>query len=131
MQHDAVYDSKHGKGLKILSPKWMLQRFPIALAQVKTGDTSENLLNKTCQIIYREKEITKKAYNNIKNSIKVSKNDTLFMNSENSKTSDPHGSLLNILNKINWKGRINMLLSQILAFTIDGKIQKDNAEIIS
>ena len=30
----------------------MLQRFPIALAQVKAGDTSENLINETCQIIH-------------------------------------------------------------------------------
>ena len=31
--------------LKILSPKRMLQRLPIALVQVKPGNTSENLLN--------------------------------------------------------------------------------------
>ena len=30
----------------------MLKRFPIALAQLKTGKTSESLLNKTSQIIY-------------------------------------------------------------------------------
>ena len=29
--------------------------------------------------------------------------DTIFMNSENSKTSDPHRLLLNLLNKINVK----------------------------
>ena len=34
-----------GKGIKILTPKQMLQRLPIALAQVKVGNTSENLLN--------------------------------------------------------------------------------------
>ena len=52
----------------------MLQRLPIALAQVKAGDTSENLLNEIRQIIYslyRAKEITKKVYNNIMNSIRV------------------------------------------------------------
>ena len=41
----------------------MLQRLPIALAQVKAGNTSENLLNEIRQIIYslyRTKEITKK-----------------------------------------------------------------------
>ena len=40
----------------------MLQRLPIALAQVKAGNTSENLLNEIRQIIYslyRAKEITK------------------------------------------------------------------------
>ena len=33
-----------GEGLKMLAPKQMLWRLPEALAQVQTGDTSENLL---------------------------------------------------------------------------------------
>ena len=52
----------------------MLQRLPIALARVKAGNTSENLLNEIRQTIYslyQEKEITKKVYNNIINSIKL------------------------------------------------------------
>ena len=52
----------------------MLQRLPVALAQVKTGITSENLQKKIRQIIYPlycAKEITKKVYNNIMNSIKI------------------------------------------------------------
>ena len=60
--------------LKILTPKQMLQRLPIAIAQVKPGKMSENLLNEIKQIIhslYRAKEITKKVYNNIMNSIKL------------------------------------------------------------
>ena len=32
-------------GLKILTPKQMLQRLPIAFAQVKARNNSENLLN--------------------------------------------------------------------------------------
>ena len=47
--------------------------------------------------------------------------DTIFMNSENSKTSDPHRLLLNFLDKINLK-RSDMLLYQILVFTMHGKI---------
>ena len=65
---------KYGEGLKILSPKQILQRLPIALAQVKAGNTSKNLLNKIRQIIYslyREKGSTKKVYNKIINSIKL------------------------------------------------------------
>ena len=65
---------EYGQGLKILSPKQVLQRLPIALAQVKVGNTSENLLNEIRQIIYslyREKEIAKKVHNNIMNSIKL------------------------------------------------------------
>ena len=52
----------------------MLQRLPIALTQVKAGKTSENLLNEIKQIIHsvhRSKEVTKKVYNHIMNSIKV------------------------------------------------------------
>ena len=52
----------------------MLQRLPTTLAQVKAGNTSENLLNEIRQIIYslyRAKEITKKVYNKILNSIKL------------------------------------------------------------
>ena len=65
---------KQGKGLRILTPKQMLQRLPLALAQVKAGNTSEYLLNEIRQIIhslYGAKEITKKIYNNIMNSIRV------------------------------------------------------------
>ena len=63
-----------GTGLKILTPKQMLQRLPIALAQVKAGNNSENLLNEIRQIVYslyQSKQITKKVYNNIINSISV------------------------------------------------------------
>ena len=58
----------------MLTPKQILQRLPIALAKVKVGNTSENLLNELRQIIYslyQSKEITKKVYNNIMNSINV------------------------------------------------------------
>ena len=50
----------------------MLQRFPIALAQVKAGNILENLLNEIRQIIYslyQSKEITKKVYNNLMKSL--------------------------------------------------------------
>ena len=63
-----------GKGLKILTPKQMLQRLPIALAQVKAGNNSESLLNEIRQIVYslyQSKQITKKVYNNIIKSINV------------------------------------------------------------
>ena len=48
--------------------------------------------------------------------------DTIFLNSKNSETSDRHRLLLNLSDKINLKRSINMLLYQILAFTIHGKI---------
>ena len=61
-----------GKGLKVLTPKQMLQRLPIALAQLKAGNNSESLLNEIRQIVYslyQSKQITKKVYNNIIKSI--------------------------------------------------------------
>ena len=50
----------------------MLQRLPTAPAQVKAGNTFENLLNEIRQSIYslyRANEITKKVCNNIMNSV--------------------------------------------------------------
>ena len=78
MLSDANYDARknetEGKGLKILTSKQMLQRLPIALAQVKAGNNSENLLNEIRQIVYslyQSKQITKKVYNSIIKSINV------------------------------------------------------------
>ena len=65
---DARQNKTEGTGLKILSPKQMLQRLPIALAQVKAGN-SKRLLNEIRQIVYslyQSKQITKKVHNNIK-----------------------------------------------------------------
>ena len=76
MLSNANYDAKQnetkGTGLKILTPKQMLQRLPKALAQVKAGNNSESLLNEIRQIVYslyQSKQITKKVYNNIIKSI--------------------------------------------------------------
>ena len=52
--------------LKISTPKQMLQRLPILLAQVKAGNTSANSLNEIRQIMSLVK-----VYNNIMNSIKL------------------------------------------------------------
>ena len=73
---NAAYDAKQqkGTGLKILTPKQMLQRLPIAYAQIEAGNNSKSLLNEIRQIVYslyQSKEITKKVYNNIITSIKV------------------------------------------------------------
>ena len=69
---DANYDAKQNETertrLKVLTPKQMLERLPIALAQVKAGNNSESLLNEIRQTVYslyQSKQITKKVYNNI------------------------------------------------------------------
>ena len=73
---NAAYDAKQqkGTGLKILTPKQMLQRLPIALAHISAGNNSKSVLNEIKQIVhslYPSKEITKKVYNNIIKSMKV------------------------------------------------------------
>ena len=74
MMAEAKTKATKGTGLKILTPKQMLQRLPIALAQVKAGNNSESLLNETWQIVYslyQSKQITKKVNNNIIKSIQL------------------------------------------------------------
>ena len=101
-----VYNRKVSdySNLKIISPKQMLQRLPIAHVQVKVGNTSENLLNDIRQIIYslyQATEITEKLYDNIMNSIKLqNRMGTIFMSSGNSKTSDLLRLLLNLSDEI-------------------------------
>ena len=93
--------------LKILTPKQMLQRLKIAFTQVKAGNTSENLLNQIRQIIYslyHEKEVTKKLYSSIMNSIHMLyKMDNILLNSKSSETFDPHRLMLNFADRINLK----------------------------
>ena len=79
-----VYGVKHitinGEGIEMLTPKQFFKDYQftiastISFAQVKAGNTSENLLTEICQIIYSlywEKEITKKVYQNIMDSIQT------------------------------------------------------------
>ena len=49
MISEAIQEATNGTGLKILTPKQMLQRLPIALAQVKARNNSESLLNEINQ----------------------------------------------------------------------------------
>ena len=61
-----------GKGFTILTPTQMLRRIPIALAQLKAVNNSENLKNEIRQLLYslyRSKNMTKQVYNNLINYI--------------------------------------------------------------
>ena len=72
--NDARNNENKETGLKILTPKEMFQRLPIALAQVKAGNNSERLSDENRQIVYslyQPKQITKKVYNNIIKSINI------------------------------------------------------------
>ena len=63
---EAKHKAKYGAGLRILTPKQMHKRLPIALAQISAGNNSESLLNEI-----KSKETTKKVYSIIIKSIKV------------------------------------------------------------
>ena len=76
IRSEAIYKSKQNKTdgtcLKTLTPIQMLQRLPIALAQVKERNNSESLSNEIRQVVYslyQSKQITRKVYNNIIESI--------------------------------------------------------------
>ena len=61
-----------GQGLKILTPNQMLNRLPIALAQLQAGNNSNKLENEIRQLLYslyRSKNMTKQVYNNLMNYI--------------------------------------------------------------
>ena len=61
MLSEAKYKAKYGSGLRILTPKQMLEGLP--MMQVKPGNIFENLLNEIRQIIYslyRVNKVTKK-----------------------------------------------------------------------
>ena len=72
----------------------MLIRFPISLAQLKAGNNSEKLKNEIRQLqllysLYRSKrKLTKQLYKILVDIIENM--ETIFMNTENSKTSEPH-----------------------------------------
>ena len=49
---ETKYRATKGTRIQILTPKEMLQRLPIALAQVKPSNNSESLLNEIRHIVY-------------------------------------------------------------------------------
>ena len=57
-----MFKTKQRTGFKVLFPKQMLQRLPLALAQVRAASNSESLLNEIRQVVcslYQSKEICK------------------------------------------------------------------------
>ena len=59
---------QEGQGLKILTPKQMIIRLPILLAQLKAGNNSQKLQNEIRQLLYhlyRSKNLSKTVYNHL------------------------------------------------------------------
>ena len=118
MVSEAKLKTITGTWLKILTPKQMRQRLPIALAQVKADNNAENLSNEIRQTVYslyQSKEITKKVYNNIIKSIQLSKRIlylwTLKIVRQNS---EPHVLVLKLTYKLDLRrGEKNVSLSNL------------------
>ena len=101
--------NQEGQGLKIQTPNQMLSTLPIFLAQLKAGDNSEGLKNEIRQLLYslyRSKKLSKPSYNNLINTIY--KMETIFMNTENSKTNESHRFRLALADKFNLKDPIKI-----------------------
>ena len=63
-----IFLLKFPLGIEILTPRQMLQRLPIALAQIKAGNSSGILLNQIMQFVYsfhQAEEIIKEVDKNI------------------------------------------------------------------
>ena len=98
-QSAAERRNRQGKGLKILTPDQMLSRLPTTLAQLKAGNTAE------ATVVFfapfkKIKEINLQPFNQ-----RCLKMKTIFMNTENSKTNEPHRFRLSLANTINLKNR--------------------------
>ena len=60
--------NQQGQGLKILTPNQMLNRLPIALAQLQAGNNSNKLKNEIRQLLYslyRSKNMTEQVYKSL------------------------------------------------------------------
>ena len=81
--------NQEGKGLKLLTLEKMLSRLPITL---KAGNTLENLKHEIKQLLYF---LDRSKY--------YLKMETIFMNTENSKTNKSHIFRLTLADKLNFK----------------------------
>ena len=61
-------NQQKGQGIKILTPNLMLNRLPIALAQLQAGNNSNRLKNEIRQLLYslyRSKNMTERIYKSL------------------------------------------------------------------
>ena len=65
-------NNQQGQGLKTMTPKQIILRLPILLAQLKAGNNSQKLTNEIRQIVYllyRSKQLSKIIYNSLMSNI--------------------------------------------------------------
>ena len=81
----------------------MFSRLPISLAQLRAGNNSEKLKIEIRKILYSLYRSKKLQSNSIKVWYTLFKMEIIFMNTENSKTNEPHRFKLNFTDKLNLK----------------------------
>ena len=77
-------NQQKGQGIKILTPNQMLNRLPIALAQLQAGNNSNKLKNEIRQLLYslyRSKNMTKQVYNNLISTCELNRNQKYYSRS--------------------------------------------------
>ena len=57
--------NQQGQGIKILTPNQMLNRLPIALAQLQAGNNSNKLKNEIRQLLYSLYHLTEQVYKSL------------------------------------------------------------------
>ena len=71
-EESAGQRKQQGQGVKILTPKLLITRLTILLAQLKAGNNSQKLENEIRQLLYslyRSKKLSKTIYNSLMNTI--------------------------------------------------------------
>ena len=71
-EESAGQRKQQGQGVKILTPKLLITRLTILLAQLKAGNNSQKLKNEIRQLLYslyRSKKLSKTIYNSLMNAI--------------------------------------------------------------
>ena len=118
-----------GKGYKILTPKQVLSRLPISLAQLKVGNNSEKLQNEIIQLLYslyRSKKLSKTIYNNLMNTM-----EKIFMNTLYSKTDESNKFMYQFTDKLNLKNPNKSMALANSVFIIHGKTLNLNTTTIN
>ena len=71
-EESAEKRKQQGQGVKILTPKQLITRLPILLAQLKAGNNTQQLKNEIGQLLYslyRSQKLSKTIYNSLINAI--------------------------------------------------------------
>ena len=92
----------------------MLSRLPITSAQLKAENSLEKLKNEIRQLFYSLYHSKKNKQNNLQHFDQYClKMETIFMNTDNSKSNDPYIFRLTLADKLNLKGlNKNMALAK-------------------